>query len=371
MGDPVPVVDGVAIDADVRSAHAAISPAGTLVYEAGGVPRDAQRSLVWVDRLGKETAIAAPARAYESARLSPDGAKVALDSADQEQDIWVWDLERKTLTRLTFDPAIERIPVWMQDSRHVIFMSTRTGQFNLYTHAADGSGTDVPLTSNGRLLLPNSTTPDGKFVIGHEIRPRTGRDLVRLAINQGDVGRGAAAPEAESLVETPFSERNAEISPDGRFLAYQSDEFGDDQISVRPYPQAANGRWQVTTGGGTRPAWTRGGRELLYLDANKHLMALQVETTASTFRAGPAAMVFPTAYAVPNVHRSVRRDARRLEVLDAQGRLRQTGNRAVLHSRRCAALVRGTETPAPDEVGWHGLRPLQKGFAALRNASGG
>ena len=119
--------------------------------------------------------------------------------------------------------------------------------YNLYAREVDGAASDVRLTTGANTQLPDSVTPDGAFVIGHEVRPQTRSDLVRFPL---DPGRGAGAPAAEGLVETPFEEWNGEISPDGRFLAYQSEESGQSEVYVRPYPRVANARWQVSSGGG-------------------------------------------------------------------------------------------------------------------------
>ena len=175
---------------------------------------------------------------------------------------------------------------------------------NLYARAADGTGADVRLTTSANAQTPNSVTPDGTFVIGHEVRPQAGRDLVRVALDGGSAGRGTGTSTAEGLVETPFEEGNGEVSPDGRFLAYQSDESGRNEIYVRPYPQAANGKWQVSTGGGMMPAWTRGGRELVFLDGANRLIAVSVDATGSAFGWRTPAMLFTTAYATPSFPRA-------------------------------------------------------------------
>ncbi len=297
VGDPVAVVEGVTISTS-GAAKVTVTETGTLVYVPGAQASAARRTLVWVDRRGRETPIQAPPRDYVGPRLSPDATQIAVEIRDQENDIWIWDLARQALRRLTFDPAIDRDPVWTPDGRRVIFASSRTGAFDLYARAADGTGTDVRLTASTNSQYAMSVTPDGAYVIGNEVRLRTAFDVVRFALNGTAAGRGGFAA-AEGLVETPFQDRNPEVSPDGRFLAYQSDESGRAEIYVRPYPQTANGRWEVSSGGGSRPAWARSGRELFYLDAANQLTVVPVETTGATFRAGAAARVLATAYAGP------------------------------------------------------------------------
>ena len=148
-------------------------------------------------------------------------------------------------------------------------------------------------------------TPDGTHVLGNEIFPKTTTDVVQFALDGASFSRGTGAPAAsvqrpsEPLVQTTFLEVNAEISPDGRYLAYQSTESGKDDIYVRPYPKVNDGRWQVSTRGGTRPAWARNGRELFYVDAAGTLTSVSVQTTGTTFVPGNPAKVFDTKYVMP------------------------------------------------------------------------
>jgi serine/threonine-protein kinase len=281
VGDPVRVIDAVAAS-PTSALNVAVTAAGTLVFVPGGTGTPTPRSLVWVDRQGRETSTGAPARPYESARLSPDGKRIAVSIRDQENDIWLWDLARKTLTRLTFDADVDMTPIWTSD-RRVVFASSRTGVFNLYARDVDESTPDVRLTSGANTQVPSSATHDGAFVIAQEVRLHTGSDLVRVALAPS---RGAGATAAEGVVETPYDEWNGEISPDGRFIAYLSNESGQSEVYVRPYQQASNVRWQVSTAGGTEPVWTRGGHELIYRDDKLGLMAGAVETTGLAFRTG-------------------------------------------------------------------------------------
>ena len=300
VGDPVRVIDGMA-DAPTGALNVAVTEAGMLVFVPAGSDALTLRSLVWVDRQGHETAIPAPPRPYQSVRLSPDSTRVAVNIRDQENDIWLWDLSRQTLTRLTFDADVDLSPVWTPDGRRIVFASTRTGVYNLYAREIDGSASDVRLTTGANTQLPDSVTADGVFVIGHEVRPQTRSDLVRFPL---DPGRATGAMAAEGLVETPFEEWNGEVSPDGRFLAYQSDESGQNEVYVRPYPQVASARWQVSSSGGMAPVWTRKGRELIYLDGAHHLTAVAVDTTGPTIRTAVPATLVTTAYASPGPWRA-------------------------------------------------------------------
>jgi serine/threonine-protein kinase len=283
--------------------NAAVTRAGTLVFVPGGSGGGAKRSLLWVDRQGNETAIPAPRRAYENARLSPDGARIALSIRDQENDIWTWDLARQTLTRVTFDADVDLAPVWTPNGRQLIFSSARTGVYNLYARVVDGPAADTRLTTSANTQLADSVTPDGKFVILHEVRPVTKSDLVRLSLDAGP-SRGSAAPAAEDLLATPFEEWNGEVSPNGAYLAYQSDDSGPTEVYVRPYARDAATRWQVSTSGGTQPMWTRSGAELVFFDAEHRLTSVSVDASRSEFHTGLPQTLAKASYASPGIWRT-------------------------------------------------------------------
>jgi dipeptidyl aminopeptidase/acylaminoacyl peptidase len=169
-GGPVPVVQGVMRAAISAGANYGISDGRSLVYVAGsgGASR---RTLVWVDRQGHEEQIKVPERAYTYARVSPDGTRIALDIRDQENDIWIWDLARQTLARLTFNPGLNRSPVWTPDGKRLAFSAQRNHNENIYWQAADGSGTQEALTEipNGS-VLPIAFSPDGTQLLFHANR---------------------------------------------------------------------------------------------------------------------------------------------------------------------------------------------------------
>jgi serine/threonine-protein kinase len=297
VGDPVSLVEHVAIAGEGK-ANMSLTESGTLVYLQSTAADTAGFTLVWVDRDGHEEPIAAPPRAYVGPRISPDGTRIAVEIRDQENDIWLWDLAHQALTRLTFDPAIDRDPVWTPDGRHIIFASSRTGAFDLYARAADGTGTDVRLTASMNSEYAAQVTPDGLFIIGYEVRARTAFDVVRFAL-KGHSGAGSVVTRSEFLIETPADDRNAELSPNGGYLAYQSNESGQFEIYVCPYPQIGGGRWQVSANFGKGATWARNGRELFYMDRTNHLMTVPVDTQGATFSAGAPVAVFQMPYATP------------------------------------------------------------------------
>jgi Tol biopolymer transport system component len=269
----------------------AVANDGTLVYIdlPGGVAVNA-RTLVWVDRTGKEEAIATPPRAYNQPRLSPDGTRVAVWCNDQTNDIWIWDLERKTLTPLTFDPGEDQHPLWTQSGQRIIFSSNRGGVFNLWWQAADGSGEAERLTNITEPGFPSGITPDGTAVVLLKNMGTTGRDLLRLALDE--------THRVTPLLQTAFHEREGVVSPDGRWLAYESAMVDPSEIYVRPFPNVNGGLWRVSTAGGTRPLWSRNGKELLYVGVDGSLLQVSVEVKGTTWNNRAPIKLFERRYFV-------------------------------------------------------------------------
>ena len=297
-GPAVPVVEGVRGRTTQGEFGFAVSPTGFLVYAPGSVVENAKRMLVWVDRKGREEPLGAPLRSYAYARLSPDGARVALDIRDQENDIWTWDLARQTLTRLTFNPGADGGPVWTPDSLRIVFWSDRGGTSNnLHWVAADGTGQPERLTEGPNAQVPTGVLPDGKRLIFYETDPKTNNDLQMLTLD----GDRRAAP----LVRTQYSEMNGQVSPDARWLAYQSNESGQDEVYVRPFPNVEGGRWQASTGGGIKPLWARNGRELFYLSGSGSVRLMSVPVQSGTsFSAGTPQVLFEGKYFSGNAGRT-------------------------------------------------------------------
>jgi serine/threonine-protein kinase len=293
-GTPVPVVDGV-ITKPTGAASFSVSSDGTLVYLAGDATGAFQRNLVWVDRNGREEPISAPPRNYQYPRLSPDGTRLALDSRDEENDIWIWDFARQNLARLTFDPGFNRGPVWTPDGSRVVFSAARDGAENIYWQSGDGSGTPELLVESPVMnaqIFPHAFSPDGTQLLFTNTNPP--RDIFLSSVDGSQV---------EPLMATSFSEFNPSVSPDGRWLAFESDESGRFVVYVRPFPEVQTGRWQISTAGGTRPLWSRDGRELFYLETQGRLMSAAVEN-GPTFVHRTPRMVFEGGYAAPNQGRT-------------------------------------------------------------------
>ena len=291
-GTPVVVVPDVVTTTNTGGVDAVVAGDGTLAYVLGGASGSgAPRTLVWVDRQGREIPIPAPPRSYLYPRLSPDGGRVAVAVADQDGDIWVWDLSRTTFTRATFNPRLDTYPVWTPDGHRLIFSSDRTGARNLYWQAANGTGAVERLTESANQQNPAAVAPDGHQLIFTEISPKTGDDLMRMELD----GTRRVTP----LMQSQFIERNGIVSPDGRWLAYEANESGRFEISVRPFPDVNSGHWQVSTAGGTRPLWARNGQELFYVSLTGALMRVGVERAPSWAATTPTLLVKEGYYTTP------------------------------------------------------------------------
>jgi len=236
---------------------------GTLLYVEGSSSMSA-RQLVLVDRTGREEPLGFPVQAYLFPRYSPDGRRVAVSVAGVDTDLWVLDLGRLTSpTRVTFGGDNRFYPVWSHDGQWLTFTNDAGGGNALIRAAADGSGLQDTLYVAQALVRPTSWSRDGRVLVYHEVSEATGRDLWAL---EGGVPR--------EILATPFEERNAVLSPNGRWLAYESNRSGGGEIYVRPYP-GPGPEITVSTGGGG-PTWARDGSELYYRSPDQ-FMAVAVE----------------------------------------------------------------------------------------------
>jgi serine/threonine-protein kinase len=292
-GTTVPVIEGVLQSTFSGAAQYSFSATGSLVYVPGG-SLSARSRLVWVNRNGVEQPLPAPSRSYLMPRISPDGRRVAVTIADQETQIWLYDLSRETLPRLTFEGSHNGVPpLWSPDGKRIAFASNREGSINVFWQLADGSGGQERLTSGAYTRAPMSFSPDGQLLAFIEVNATTGYDIWVLRLSDR---------KAQTFLQTPFNESVARFSPDGRWLAYISDETGRYEVYVRPYPGPGE-KLPISTEGGTEPVWNPNGRELFYRSGGK-MMAVDIATQPN-FTAGRPRMLFqgqyePTPLTSPN-----------------------------------------------------------------------
>jgi eukaryotic-like serine/threonine-protein kinase len=287
-GAATPVVEGVLQSPTTGAAQYSISAAGTLVYVPGSI-RGTQSRLVWVSRNGTEQVLAPPPHSYRFPRLSPDGRRVAVSIIEQESQTWLYDLSRNTLSRLTFDGSQNYNPVWTPDGKRVAFESNISGTPNIFWQLADGSGGFERLTTSPYIHAPVSWTPDGQLLAFEEINTTAGQNIWILRMNDR---------KALPFHRTGTNENEPRFSPDGRWLAYISDETGRVEVYVQPYP-GPGGKWQISTEGGTEPVWNPNGRELFYRNGDK-MMAVDISTQPG-FAASTPHMLFQGRYEQPPV----------------------------------------------------------------------
>jgi serine/threonine-protein kinase len=282
-GDPQPVLEDVSLDGTDWFSQFSASEDGSLVYVPASVV-GGDRLLVWVDRSGKSQPVSQIRRRYADPKLSPDGRRLAVTILGGNQDIWVQELARGTLTRLTFGEGAEMSPRWTPDGRRLVFISEQP-IFDLHWKSADGSAPEEALLASQNDKRPMSFSPDGRVLAYVEEHPDTLGDIWLLPL----VGERKPQP----FLRTRFVETLPAFSPDGRWLAYQSNESGRNEIYVQEYP-GPGAKQQVSIEGGAEPVWARSGRELFYRDDNK-MMAVEIRTSPA-FQAAKPRQLFEGEY---------------------------------------------------------------------------
>ena len=281
-GTPVPLLEDVAGNATRGGGQFDFSNTGTLVYLAGKA--ESQRwPVVWLERSGRTQALVAEPGVYDMPRFSPDGERLALVSSG---DVVVYDLRQDTMTRLTFSGRA-LAPIWTPDGKHIVFQSVSKSGVSLVWIRADGAGETVRLLENHSNPIPYSFSPDGHRLAYLDLGPETGYDLWTLPLDlTGDPERPNARP-AEIFLRTPFNETVPSFSPDGRWIAYRSNESGANEIYVRAFP-GTGGAWQrqISNGGGLYAIWSNNGRELFYETLDHRIMVMDYVASAATFGVG-------------------------------------------------------------------------------------
>jgi dipeptidyl aminopeptidase/acylaminoacyl peptidase len=309
-GTPVAVLDHVVMKS-TGAADFFVSANGTLVYLAGE-SRSGSTSIAWIARNGATESLAIPPHTFAIARLSPDDRRIAIDTRDADPDVWIWEFDRRVLSRLTLNPAPDMYPVWSPDGQRIFFSSTRSGPRNVFVQRSDGTGGVEQLTKAGRSVIPTAITPDGKTLIVTKDLDGGNSDLAALSLE--------ADYRETALTHSPFIETNADISPDGHWIAYESNESGRTEIYVHPFPDFNSGRWQVSSGGGSRPLWARSGHELFYQTLDLHLVAVPLQPGGG-FNWGTAVPVIKERVFVAGPGRSydVSADGRRVLAVTTAG----------------------------------------------------
>jgi serine/threonine protein kinase len=312
-GNSFPIAEQVGFEATTFQTYFSVSQTGILAYSSGIYGKT---QLVWVDRSGKEIGlIGQPSNFYIRPWLSPDEKRIAVDGPDLQgnRDIWLIDLGSGNATRFTFEPSTELFPVWAPDGSRIAFSSDREGPRQLYQKNANGAGKEELLFKSDTNLISMDWSPDGQFLMYTVNDPRTKIDLWILPL----FGDRKPFP----FLNTQANERLGRFSPDGRWIAYVSDESGTNEVYVQTFP-ASGGKWQVSTNGGYHIAWARNGKELFYISSDKKMMAVNVKTEGTTFERGTPKVLFDRhipSFNTPLAQFAVTRDGQKFIVANPVG----------------------------------------------------
>jgi serine/threonine-protein kinase len=262
-GPAISVLEGVMVLSPFAMAQFGLSAGGALVYAPGSAPR---HTLVMVDRRGKAEPLSFGQRGWEEPRLSPDGKRIAVCLREGDPDLWILDLARGTVVRLTFEAGEDETPAWSPDGRQVTYKGGGGGGRapGIYRRFADGTGAEERLLESEQHVHAGSWSPDGRILAYTVYHSATSGDIW--------VSTPGAKEERHPWLQTPFNERAARFSPDGRYLLYVSNESGRDEIYVQPFP-GPGGKWQISIAGGTEPVWSRDGREIFYRTGDQMMAA--------------------------------------------------------------------------------------------------
>jgi dipeptidyl aminopeptidase/acylaminoacyl peptidase len=283
--DATPIAEDVAFS--LRwDAFFSLSDQGDLAYETGHGLEMSQ--LLWVDEAGKAIGTVGKQTDYQGLALSHDGRRVAVtitDPVTRHWDIWIEDLARSTSTRLTFDPGNEWNPIWSPDDSRILYTSNSNGIGDIMMKRSSGTGAEEKVYDTQAFTIASDWSPDGKTILFQE-QGTTGSNRWDLWIYSLEEHK------ARVFVKTPFAEQAGRFSPDGSWVAYQSDESGKFQIYVLP-SSGNGGKWQISTDGGARPRWSREGKRIYYLAPDSKVITVDVAAKGDEFTAGVPRELFP------------------------------------------------------------------------------
>lgn len=283
--EPVTIAEQIAEVGGNHEFDFSVSNSGVLAYQSG--TPDSQ--LTWFDREGKKLATVGEPRNYANVMLSPDGrlaATTLMDSDGRVADVWLVDLSRNNTSRLTFESSGEGDPLWSPDGKRIVFSSNRSGngQVNLYQKAAGGAGDDQLLFSSNSAKYPTSWSPDGEFILFENWALKSKSGIWRLSLKDNQIN---------ALLEaTAYDQFQGQISPDGRYIAYSSNESGRWEIYVQPYPTTGE-KWRISSNGGQLASWRKDMKELFYITTEGRLMSVDITTTPK-FESSVARQLFQT-----------------------------------------------------------------------------
>ena len=310
--DAFPLAEQTVRNSIIGRAMFSVSENGVLVYRVGGINNS---QLIWFDRSGKQLSALTQPGSNNAPSLSPDEKQVAVSRVDPNTataaDIWLLDSERGSQIRLTTDPGVDSFPSWSPNGDHITFVSTRNAVTSIYQKRSNGGSPEEPLVSSGELKYNPTWSPDGQTIIYSQLNPKTNVDLYLLSLS--------GEKKSTSWLQTNFIEAQARFSPNGRWIAYISNETGQFEVYVESFP-ATGTKLPMSIGGGSQPQWRADGRELYYYNPERKLMAVEVNGDGPTFKVGQARPLFEIRVAAidqsfpGNGYYTVTRDGKRFLV---------------------------------------------------------
>jgi Tol biopolymer transport system component len=295
LGSDILVLEDLFNNPDGSIVKYAVSDSGTLVYIPGIVSEVIENTLVWVTRDGKEEPLGTPVGRYYMPKISPDGKSVALCVAGENTDVKVLDLERNSFMRLTLDESMDMVPIWTPDGKRIVYHSSGK-KMGVYWKNADGTGQrELLISEPDRALYPYSWSSDGKTLVMGETQDAVTKYDISILPMEGERTR-------KPLLQEDYLEMMPQISPDGKWIAYCSNESGENEIFVRPFPDVDKGKHQVSTTGGFAPRWAPDGNELYYMNVieNEVVVIVAKVETEPAFKLSSPEPLFQGAYGGPS-----------------------------------------------------------------------